>query len=85
MDLRRVEAGGDDVGGELVVQDAAVPHRVLLDQRVAEALHHAALDLALAGRRVDDAADVVAGPDARTRVSPVSVSTSTSTTLADHE
>src|SRR5262249_30179580 len=46
LDVRRVERGGNDVGGELVVEDAAIAHRVLLDQRIAEPLDDAALHLA---------------------------------------
>jgi hypothetical protein len=41
----------DDVRRELVVEDPSVAEGVLLHERVAQALEHAAFDLPFAGRR----------------------------------
>src|SRR6185503_19240658 len=63
VDRRCVDGAGDQVVGEVRVQALAVDDLELLHDRVAEPLHHAALDLADQHGGVDRLPDVVRGGD----------------------
>ena len=61
LDLRHVAHGRN----EIVVQVLGAAGQILLHQREAQPLRHAALDLALDERRIDRPADIVRGHDAQ--------------------
>ena len=82
LDRRRVLDGRNDVGGQPIVEVAAVLHLDLLDQRPAQRLERAAFDLPLAQRRVDRPPHLADRGDAQRPHPSVSGSTSTSTTSA---
>ena len=79
---RHVEHGRQQIGAEVRRQDVAVAHLQVFQQRVAERLRQAALDLPLDLLPVDRAPTSCTLMTASTCTWPVSVLTSTSTACA---
>ncbi len=63
-DARRIERGGDEVGGQPVVEIATVLHLHLLDGGIADRLERPAFDLTLGQDGMDDTADIIGRDDA---------------------